>query len=198
MYTVIDFEFNQAFDFEDKPTVFNPDCRFEIIQIGAVKLNDSLDIVDKISILIKPQLYTRMHPYVEKITGITIDMLEDKPTFSEAFAAFLDFIGSSKILCVWGNSDIRALYRNITYHHIKEPPILIQYVDVQQLTTRHLKYSRGGTVGLKNAVEMLNLPIDNTLTFHDALSDAIYTAKVFKAIHLDNIVIKVFNSNHIK
>lgn len=198
MYTVLDFEFNQAFDFDHDPTILDTNCRFEIIQIGAVKLDENLNIVDKINLLIKPEIYMRMHPYVEKITGLTMNMLNDKPGFKEAFNTFLEFIGDNKTLCVWGKSDIRALYRNLTYHNIITPPILIKYVDIQQLTTQKLKYSRGGTIGLKNAVELLQLPIYDELTFHDALADAIYTAQVFKALNLESITIKLFNSNHIK
>ena len=46
------------------------------------------------------------------------------------------------------------------------------------------------------AVEALELPIEEH--FHDARSDALYTAKVFTAIHPLKPEIKIFNSNHIK
>lgn len=196
MYTFLDFEFNQAFDFEDKPVKTDPDCRFEIIQIGAVRMDESYNIQDNISILIKPVIYKRMHPYVEKITGITTASLKDKPHFPEAYRQFRHFIGDDKLLCTWGSSDIRALYRNMMYHDVTEPPVRIEYIDVQNIATKFLKFSHGGTIGLKNAVEALELPIEEH--FHDARSDALYTAKVFTAIHPLKPEIKIFNSNHIK
>ena len=85
MYTFLDFEFNQAFDFEDNHVETDPNCRFEIIQIGAVRMDESYNIKDNISIMIKPTIYKRMHPYVEKMTGITTSSLKDKPHFPEAY-----------------------------------------------------------------------------------------------------------------
>ena len=42
-YIVLDLEFNQAFPFKSgKKVEPNPECPFEIIQIGAVKLNERL------------------------------------------------------------------------------------------------------------------------------------------------------------
>lgn len=196
MYTFLDFEFNQAFDFEDNHIETDPNCRFEIIQIGAVRMDNSYNIKDNISILIKPTIYKRMHPYVEKMTGITTSSLKDKPLFPEAYKQFRQFIGNDKLLCTWGGSDIRALYRNMVYHKVAEPPIRIEYIDVQNIATKYLKFSHGGTIGLKNAVEALNLPIEEQ--FHDARSDALYTARVFTAIHPSKPEIKIFNSTHIK
>ena len=47
-YIVLDFEFNQAFDFvENCPCDPFPECRFEIIQIGAVKLDDNFKEISK-------------------------------------------------------------------------------------------------------------------------------------------------------
>mgnify|MGYP002560724959 CR=1 FL=1 len=196
MYTFLDFEFNQAFDFSDRPVEVNENCRFEIIQIGAVRMDKDYNIRDEISLLIKPVIYTRMHPYVTKITGITSETLKDKPTFPQAYKHFREFMGDDRLLCTWGTSDIKALYRNMVYHKVAEPPIRIEYIDVQNMATKYLKFSQGGNIGLKNAVEALNLPIDEQ--FHDACFDAMYTAKVFKAINPEKPEIKIFNSTHLK
>ena len=46
-YIVLDLEFNQAYDFEKNKTILLiPSCRFEIIQIGAVKLDNNFNIID--------------------------------------------------------------------------------------------------------------------------------------------------------
>ncbi|MGN1319074.1 MAG: exonuclease domain-containing protein, partial [Lachnospirales bacterium] len=91
MITVLDFEFNQAFDFGSGNSEPNPDCRFEIIQIGAVKLDDDYNILDKFSADIKPQLYKRIHPFVEKITGLTTDYFKDAKNFNEVYKDFRKF-----------------------------------------------------------------------------------------------------------
>lgn len=195
MYIVLDFEFNQAFNFEDQTVSVNPACRFEIIQIGAVKLDNKFNEIGSFSTYIKPQIYKRLHPYVGKMTGITNENLQNAPFFPEAYAKFREFIGDSMVYCVWGNSDIRALYRNLSFYDIIHGDIMLEYIDLQQLVTKKLRYGNGRTIGLKNAVEMMEIDID--YPFHNALSDAIYTAKVFKKIRPDKNAIRIFNSKHI-
>lgn len=194
MYTVIDLEFNQAFDFGEKHVEPNPACRFEIIQIGAVTLDKELNETGRFSTFIKPQVYTRLHPYVAKMTGITVNDLNNAPYFDEAYEKFSEFSKDSGIYCVWGNSDIRALYRNLSYHGIITGDVLVEYIDVQQVTARFLKYGRGKNIGLKNAMELLD--IETSIPFHNALSDAIYTAKAMQKVYSGGGV-RVFNSKHI-
>ncbi|MBO5561115.1 MAG: exonuclease domain-containing protein [Firmicutes bacterium] len=194
MYTVIDLEFNQAFDFGEKHIEPDPECRFEIIQIGAVRLDENLKETGRFSSYIKPQIYKRLHPYVAKMTGITADELNAAPHFAEVYEKFSAFAKNSGIYCVWGNSDIRALYRNLSYYGIVQGDILAEYIDVQQITAKYLKYGRGRNIGLKNAVEMFEMETD--IPFHNALSDAIYTAKVMQKVYTGG-GIRVFNSKHI-
>lgn len=198
MLTVIDLEFNQAFDFGSDKTEPNPACRFEIIQIGAVKVTDTFKVRDKFNIYIKPVLYPRIHPFVEKITGLKTSDFDTAPLFNEAYPLFREFLGNDTILGTWGKSDVRALFRNITFNHITEPPVIINYVDIQHIATTYLKYSKGGTIGLKNAVEALDIHIDSDKQFHNALSDAYYTAKVLEKIAPPSLPVKIFNSKHIK
>ncbi len=191
-YIVLDLEFNQSFPFKTGEAVAPvPECPFEIIQIGAVKLNDSFQQIDSFSVMIQPQLYTRLHPFVEKITGITEEQLKNQPIFSEAFKKFISFIGEKDaILCTWGTDDIKSLFRNILYYKLDTKSITNQYLNVQKYASTYLKYEDGKAIGLKNAVTELNLTID--LRFHDALFDAIYTAKVFEIVHPEEIIPSVF------
>ena len=56
-YIVFDLEFNQGYKYKRKnKSRINPKCRFEIIQIGAVKLNDKLETIDRFDKLVKPQI----------------------------------------------------------------------------------------------------------------------------------------------
>ncbi|WP_250277909.1 3'-5' exonuclease [[Clostridium] colinum] len=197
-YIVLDLEFNQAYDFETNKTILLiPSCRFEIIQIGAVKLDNNFNILDKINLYIRPNLYKKMHPYVEKITGLSLDFLQDKPLFKDAYIDFEKFLGKEEhIFCVWGTGDLKALYRNLSYYNILKSDLILKYIDIQNLATKHLKYKKGGCIGLQNAIELLNLPIKED--FHDALNDAIYTAEIFKKIKPQDLSIKVFNSKNVR
>ncbi len=197
---VLDLEFNQAFDFgeHERGSEVNPKCRFEIIQIGAVKVDEQYNVADLFSILIKPIIYPKIHPYVEKITGFTDKDFYGSPNFPEAFAKFRKFINDDPVLGTWGYSDIKALYRNITYHGLTDDPVIMRYVDIQQIATKYIGFSKGGAIGLKNAVETLGITIDEDKQFHNALGDAYYTAEILKKIDPKKPMIRIFNSKHIK
>ena len=192
-YIVLDLEFNQSFPFKNGRKVEpNPECPFEIIQIGAVKLNDQFEQVDTFDAMIRPQIYPRLHPFVEKITGIHAEMLADKPDFKSAYEGFLKFIGNEPaILCTWGGDDIKSLFRNILFYDLNADALTDQYLNVQPFAAQYLNHEAGKAIGLKNAVEALGIPESDT--FHDALNDAVYTAKIFAITHPAEIKAETFN-----
>ena len=182
-YIVLDLEFNQSFPFKTgKKVEPNPECPFEIIQIGAVKLNEAFEQLGTFNYMIRPQIYPRLHPFVEKITGIHPEQLQDKPSFPEAYTAFLEFIGKEPaILCTWGGDDVKSLFRNIYFYDLDGDALTDQFLNVQPFAAEYLNHEAGKAIGLKNAVEALGIPEGET--FHNALNDAVYTAEVFKITH---------------
>ena len=60
-----------------------------------------------------------------------------------------------------------------------------KYFDIQKYVSKYLKAPGKSRIGLRNAIELLNIPIEGE--FHDAFNDAYYTAEVFKLIHNDNM-----------
>lgn len=192
-YIVLDLEFNQSFPFKNGRKVEpNPECPFEIIQIGAVKLNEAFEQVDIFDAMIRPQIYPRLHPFVEKITGIKGEMLADKADFKTAYEGFLSFIGNEPaILCTWGGDDIKSLFRNILFYNLNADALTNQYLNVQPFAAEYLNHETGKAIGLKNAVEALGIPEGET--FHNALNDAVYTAKIFAITHPAEIKAETFN-----
>ncbi len=182
-YIVLDLEFNQSFPFKTGiKTTPVAECPFEIIQIGAVKLNETFEILEQFETLITPQIYTRLHPFVEKITHIQETDLQNQPKFPQAYHDFLQFIGTEPaILCTWGPDDVKSLFRNILYHHLSTEDLTHQYINIQPFASQYLKQETGKAIGLKNAVTELGIPI--TDAFHNALYDAIYTAKILQIVH---------------
>ena len=192
-YIVLDLEFNQSFPFKTgKKTEPVPECPFEIIQIGAVKLDAKFHQTGEFNQMIHPSIYPRLHPFVEKITGITASDLESQGTFSEAYEAFLSFIGTEdSIICTWGPDDIKSLFRNILYYNLNMDALTDRYINIQPYASTYLGQEAGHAIGLKNAVDALELEID--LPFHNALHDAIYTARIFRIVHPNPLVPEVFH-----
>ncbi len=148
----------------------------DIIQIGAVKLDDNYDIVDSFNCIIKPAYYTHMHAQVSELTGITNEDLEWGIPFEKALRHFSQWCGEYPRLLSWGNDDIRVLEANMRLYHIKEP-FVFAWHDAQKLYA-HKVNSNGEQVGLQKALEASNIPVD--LTAHNALHDAMLTARLMK------------------
>jgi DNA polymerase III epsilon subunit-like protein len=75
-YVVVDLEWNQAMS--SKSSVFNKlpiHLRGEIIEIGAVKLDDDIRPPDEFTIDVKPVYFKRMHYKVKKLTGFDTERL---------------------------------------------------------------------------------------------------------------------------
>lgn len=193
-YIVYDLEFNQKnytskeID-EDlmKSEIKNiTKMPFEIIQIGALKLNESFETISTFNSLIKPALYKTIHPHVEELTKITNDKINSCKYFIDVYKDFQNFIGDEELIfCVWGIVDIKELIRNLKYYNL---PFfyLSKYIDIQKYASKHLKVPGKSRIGLRKAIELLNIPIKGE--FHDALNDAYYTSEIFKLIYDNKIM----------
>lgn len=176
-YIVLDLEWNQSSEKIEQGC----GLPFEIVEIGAVKLNRKMEIVDKFEELIKPQLYRNMHYMTSRIIHISKEDLEKSRTFDQVMTDFLDWCGKDRIFCIWGTLDLTELQRNMCYHGMDElctKPL--KFLDIQKLYS--LAYEDGKVRrALEYAVDELSLPKDEA--FHRAYSDAYYTAKVLNRIH---------------
>ena len=201
-YIVFDLEFNQPFNFKTgKKTYLNPKCPFEIIQIGAVKLNDDFSYAGRFNCLIKPSIYKRIHPFVEKITGFDINTFTDALLFPKACEKFIEFMGDKDdcLLCTWGIDDIKYLFRNMLFYKIDTELVSHNCINVQCYASKYLNCEAGKSIGLKNAVLQLELP--DSGEFHNALNDADYTAEVFRIVcpkNMDYITLDISELKKVK
>jgi DNA polymerase III epsilon subunit-like protein len=192
-YIVLDLEFNQGYIFEKgTESTLNPKCPFEIIQIGAIKLNDNFQTVGSLDILVKPEIYTELNPFVRGLTGLTKEELDTGKSFKEMYFEFMEFIKDDKsILCVWGVADIKELFRNIEYHELDTSTVPTEYINIQSCASKDLNCQKGINIGLSNAAQLLGIPIENQL--HNAFNDAYYTTEVFKKIYTKKIKTSTYN-----
>ena len=102
----MDMEWNQALTFSEmvKDPVF---LTGEIIQIGAIKLNQTLEVVDSFNERIAPQYYTELHPKVAEITKLSIGIY--KKGKGSIRCLILSAIGVAMTLCSW-SGDGRSSY----------------------------------------------------------------------------------------
>ena len=181
-YVVFDLEWNQCpygKDFE------NPRIPFEVIEIGAVKLNEKKEYLDTFHALIRPTVYRRLHFQTSRVIGLKEADLRKGRFFRDAVRDFLAWCGEDFRFCTWGTLDLKELQRNLDYYHMEKLlPGPILYEDVQKLFAIAYE-NRKDRRALNYAVEYLHPPEDGE--FHLAREDAVYTARVFQTIPDDII-----------
>lgn len=187
-YIVLDLEWNQCPYGKKKE---DPKLPFEIIEIGAVKLDASFRNVGTFHETIRPVLYRRLHYMTRSVIHMTENDFAGKRTFPHVFADFLRWCGDSPVFCTWGPGDLTELQRNVRWHLEhgnltgRWPfPFPFFYRDVQKVFSYSHEDGKKRRA-LEWAVEYLQ--IEKREEFHDAFSDAGYTAKILQLLPAEDI-----------
>lgn len=178
-YIILDMEWNQALDRDH--TVKEPVLlRGEIIQIGAVKADEDFNFVDRLKINVAPKYYKTMNRHVEKITGITSEMLSKGESFPDAFRRLREWCGEEFRFITWGFDDIAMLADNLELHGL-DPKYGSDYVNLQLIYKNQVDNERVQW-SLSDAVERLQIPMDAQA--HDAMNDAWFTFEVCRKLDM--------------
>ncbi|MCD8130769.1 MAG: exonuclease domain-containing protein [Lachnospiraceae bacterium] len=176
-YIVFDLEWNQS------STKFRENKRmpFEIIEIGAVRLNEQGQYMDSFQSLVRPVVYRHMHNITENLVHIHEEELQKARYFTEVMHDFLEFCGEEYRFCTWGSQDVAELQQNMDFHGME--PLSgrpLPFYDVQKLFS--LRYDDGRSrKSLKSCVEFLELE-NPEVPFHRAFADAYYTSLIFQRV----------------
>ncbi len=178
-FIVLDLEWNQPTSYQCAAyRRVGDSLLFEVIQFGAAKLNEALEIVDTVSIPVRPTHYTTIHPRVRRMTGLTHDVLADAPAFPEAMAQFMDWCGEDCAFLTWGCDDISVLQQNVDFFRVEQA--MPKMYDLQRLYAAAA--GKSGQTALKTAMEAYEVEVDEERSFHNAMHDAYYTARVFQKL----------------
>jgi len=186
-YIIFDLEWNQSPNGKENMV---EDCPFEIIEIGAVKCDESWNLLSEFHRLIRPQIYSEMHYIISEVTHMDMNELNvSGESFVTAAAAFFEWCGGEAVYCTWGSQDLTELQRNMAFYGMENPfPNPLFYYDVQKLYG--LLYEDGRKLSLDTAVRNLRLPENRP--YHRALDDAYYTGLVLE--QLDKKLMKPYVS----
>lgn len=190
-YIILDLEWNQSSTGEEEEAKILP---FEIIEIGAIKLNNERNMTSEFSELVKPQVYHQMHRITRRLIHLQMEQLEKGRPFVEVIEHFLEWCGENYIFCTWGPLDLTELQRNLRYYELKplgDGPI--KFLDVQKLFSIAYEDKKSRRT-LEYAIDYLE--IEKDIPFHRAFSDAYYTAKILACMDekvLNNYSFDVFH-----
>ena len=179
-YIVFDLEWNQpaSWDTAIRDPIY---LSGEIIEIGAVKLNEQFQSVDELCLFVTPKYYPKMHKEVAALTGIhDKDLAAKGIPFPEAYAQFIEWCGEEYAFMTWSMSDLPVLIDNLLIHGI-DVSDLPECYDIQRIFSREIM--RGETrYSLETALTLLREKGDSS---HDALHDARNAVKVCDHLDLD-------------
>ena len=170
-YLVVDFEFT----FYKRP-VGRPRAFFaEIIEIGAVKLDESLKECGKLQNFVKPHFFPKHAKDAMDFCMITDADMKKAITFPamlEKMSAMYE--AGNTLFVAWGDSDYKVLAEGCSRHKLDNPVLQADYLDLAEA----YKLWRGeeNTPGLKVAITEMEVTADGLA--HTAFDDAYNTGKV--------------------
>ncbi len=181
-YISLDLEWNQAYAEQALAVQKRLECRLrgEVIQIGAVKLDEQLNICGSYSVIVRPRFFRRIHRHVMRLTGITQDMIDRGMPLPEAAESFRKWCGDEFAFLTWGPDDVPMLEDNLRVHKI-DGEWLHRVYDLQPIynsQTDGLSKQRS----LEFVMEQFGIP--QNLPAHDALNDAYFTALVAQKLDI--------------
>lgn len=181
-YIVLDLEWNQCPTGKSEEDSRLP---FEIIEVGAVKLDESLVLTDQFHEVVKPQVYHQLHFKTKEIVTLRAIDLENARYFPEVIHDFLEWCGKDALFCTWGPADLTELQQNMAYYKVPSPfPFPLLYYDIQKIFSIIFE-DRKSRRSLEYAVDFLGIP--KNIPFHSALSDAHYTSLIIQNLDVEQI-----------
>ncbi|RUS48617.1 3'-5' exonuclease [Cohnella sp. AR92] len=151
----------------------------EIIEIGAAKvkvLEGVPTIVDTFQTFVRPVVVPQLSEDTTSFTGITQDDVAGASTLRDAIRGFVEWIGPEEYyLCAWGPDDHRQLVQECREQKI-ETGWILNHNNLQKMLSKTFKLEKHQQMGLKNALEMLEIPFVGS--HHRAMDDAVNTAQI--------------------
>ncbi len=178
-YVVVDLEMNEI----NKKSEARSICRNEVIEIGAVMLDEGMNEVGCFKTYVKPE-YNGISNKISKLTGITDSMVLMAPRFSDAIKSFTRWCLEDEQeveIYAWSGSDYGQIAKEIILkgykpEAVEEKLLTIEWKDFQQEFDQYLGFEK--KLSLKQALELAGIGFDGRE--HDALDDARNTADLMR------------------
>lgn len=165
-YIICDFEWNFL------PWRANKACPNEIIEMGAVKTDAELNVIDSFRVIVKPAIYQTLDKRVKRLTRLTEADLEQGlrfPVAMEQFGSWMTKDQELPTICTFGSADIGVFKQNVSFYHpgVQEVPWLKRYVNLQEYLDM---VQEGKQMSLQACAESCGVEVDENV-LHQALDD---------------------------
>lgn len=150
--------------------------RNEIIEIGAVKLDENGDKIDEFCSFVKPKFYPKLSYFCKSLTSITqedVDIARDFPTVLKEFQKWIG--DEDYFLCSWGFYDKSQFTKDCKLHDL-DTAWLNNHMSVKHQYKAIKSLKKG--IGMKKALQKESIELEGT--HHRGIDDARNIAKIFK------------------
>lgn len=184
-YIFVDFEMNPV---DKKHKQVRKLCRNEIIEIGAVMLDENLWEKACYKAYVKPEYSTNIYKNIEALTGITDRVVAGADGFEKAMNSFTKWCGDEDYeIYAWSGSDKKQVEQELKAKNLEVSDalkyMLTHWVDFQQqfmeLTTTEKKPS------LEKALNACGISFEGRM--HDAVYDARNTSLLYREAKTGNL-----------
>lgn len=175
-YVILDMEWDGAYCKQHKRFVN------QILQIGAVKLDEKFNIIDIFDVTIKSSISKRISKRFTELTGITKDMMLEGISLSDAVDKYNAWLGDDTITITWSNSDLYTIAENEKFLLEDKKFKVEKYLDLQvfiQGELRLLGHEIKSQISLAAAAELLGITTEN-YDLHTAKDDSLLCAAILK------------------
>jgi len=158
----------------------------EIIQVGAVLLDEEYEIIGKLNQYVHPE-YGVLDHFITNLTGIHGNQVKHAPKLEVVLKHMIDWLGDQEYkIFAWSDSDYRQLLheinsKEIVYSQIDSFMNCGRWIDYQAVFGSRLDFSK--LVSLKEALMYCDIDADGKL--YDGLDDAVNTASIIKKLEQD-------------
>lgn len=182
-YIVMDLEMNPVAK-ANKEAKMN--LRREIIEIGAVKLDEDFSVIDKFRSYVKPQYSKEISKFITYLTGISASESYNAPDFETALKRFSAWIGcnedTTSVIYSWSPSDLQQLQTECKFKQAAFPQNMENWIDFQAVYSETMGYpGEYKQIALHTAAEQFGIKMDEKRS-HSALYDAEITADLLELV----------------
>ena len=180
-YVVIDLEMCNTFK-----SITNQKMRYrqELIQIGAVLLDNNYNVTDSFVTYVSPE-FGKVDREINLLTGISKEDTQGAPTAREALTLFAEWLPEEVTIITWSRNDEKQIRSEFARKSFDVPAIretFGSWIDCQEIFGN--KLSSRKKYRLSEALSIADIFYDDGA--HDALIDARNTARLFAKIQSDS------------
>lgn len=151
----------------------------EVIEIGAVKINQYGEVLKFFSKLIKPKLNPKLSGFCKKLTGIKQEQLNSADYYPTVIEEFKEFVGvgyDDYTLFSWGDNDKSYFSTNCELYNL-EYDWLDNFIDMHKRYLKMKNNRKRKKSGLKHVIESEGFEFEGEQ--HSAYVDAYNLSKLF-------------------